>query len=237
MRQFTQGKRVLDIGCGHGFGSNFFAKDATFVMGVDSDEVAISYAKRHYKPKNLEFVLAAFETSTIEPCSFDTAISSEVIEHVNHPERHLAKAKDALKARGTLILTTPNLKHQERLRAMGLPENPFHKREFYPVEIYSMLTRLFRVRKVYCMYSPSRLNPDEWANEASFARYIASSKIPRWARKVIPTQLKDIWLKSKNLPTIRHQAGKVDDYRIDRLDSIEEFDEGYPIQIYECEKP
>ena len=42
--QFVEGKRVLDLASGEGFGSNLLAKTAQCVVGIDVDEAAIAHA-------------------------------------------------------------------------------------------------------------------------------------------------------------------------------------------------
>ena len=48
-------KKVLEIGCGHGFYSNIFSKVARNVEGFDYNKEYIRYAKNNFKKKNLKF--------------------------------------------------------------------------------------------------------------------------------------------------------------------------------------
>ena len=52
----VQGKRVLDVGCGVGYGADYLAKKgAAEVVGVDYSDEALTYAKEHYIAPNLAF--------------------------------------------------------------------------------------------------------------------------------------------------------------------------------------
>src|SRR5689334_1297324 len=44
-RQFCSGKKVLDTGCGTGYGSRHLAEAAQFVVGIDNDSAAVAYAR------------------------------------------------------------------------------------------------------------------------------------------------------------------------------------------------
>src|SRR5690554_5022393 len=53
--QYTRGKRVLDYGCGSGYGSAQIAEDATEVVGVDISEEAIAHARANFQKERLRF--------------------------------------------------------------------------------------------------------------------------------------------------------------------------------------
>ena len=42
--QFVKGKRVLDMACGDGYGSNMLSKEAEYVVGIDIYENAVRNA-------------------------------------------------------------------------------------------------------------------------------------------------------------------------------------------------
>ena len=46
--RYCDGKRVLDIGCGVGYGSLHLANKATMVIGVDNATEAVQYAQKNY---------------------------------------------------------------------------------------------------------------------------------------------------------------------------------------------
>lgn len=127
--QFCSGKRVLDLGCGSGYGASRISEIAANVQAVDVSAEAIAYASRKYPKQNLHF-------STIKPgCSlpfpdlnFDVVLSFQVIEHVSDHESYLREASRVLDKAGVLILITPDRKN--RLLPMQKPWNRWHLREY-----------------------------------------------------------------------------------------------------------
>ena len=53
--QFTRDKRVLDYGCGSGYGSARIAAGAVEVIGVDVADDAVTYAREQFAGDNLHF--------------------------------------------------------------------------------------------------------------------------------------------------------------------------------------
>ena len=58
-KQFSHGKRVLDIACGEGYGSEVLARSAAQVIGVDLSKDAVVHASRKYLGQNLEFLIGS----------------------------------------------------------------------------------------------------------------------------------------------------------------------------------
>jgi SAM-dependent methyltransferase len=52
---YTRGLRVLDFGCGSGYGSAQIAETAAHVVGVDIVDDAVAYAREHFQRDNLAF--------------------------------------------------------------------------------------------------------------------------------------------------------------------------------------
>src|SRR3977135_1391273 len=53
--RLTRGKRVLDAGCGAGYGSAELAQMAERVIGIDIAPEAVEFARSHYQAPNLSF--------------------------------------------------------------------------------------------------------------------------------------------------------------------------------------
>jgi SAM-dependent methyltransferase len=117
------GRRVLDAGCGTGYGSALLARSgAASVLAVDIDRFSIRYARRRYSAPNLTFLTADCERLDLPEASLDVIVSSNVLEHLDRPERFLALAADALTAGGRLVVALPPityaaaLEQHERIR-------------------------------------------------------------------------------------------------------------------------
>jgi 2-polyprenyl-3-methyl-5-hydroxy-6-metoxy-1,4-benzoquinol methylase len=105
--RYVKGKRVLDIACGTGYGTQMLAlAGASAVVGVDICPTTVQYAQKHYQEPNVEFVCAnAEQFEWFEP--FDVVVSFETIEHVPHPDGFLNRLRSLLIPEGDLLLSVP----------------------------------------------------------------------------------------------------------------------------------
>lgn len=141
---FVNNKKVLDIACGEGYGSNLLSIYAEEVIGIDISKEAIERASSKYIKKNLQFISGtATDIPVKESAVFDTVVSFETIEHLPEPDQKyfLKEVKRVLKPEGVLIVSTPN-----RLTYSEIPKyrNEYHIKEFYIAEFNEFLNNLFK---------------------------------------------------------------------------------------------
>ena len=102
--------RVLEVGCGEGFGCNFFSRHAAEVTGLDIDAELIGRCRDRYERPNLRFIIEDIikPRHTLKPV-YDTVVSFEMIEHVDQADgrRMVANVAAMLKEGGMAILSTP----------------------------------------------------------------------------------------------------------------------------------
>jgi SAM-dependent methyltransferase len=140
--RLARGKRVLDAGCGAGYGSAELARAAERVVGVDRAAEAIEFARTHYQSHNLSFEEASCTGLPHGDGSFDLVVAFEVIEHLENWREFLAEARRVLAPGGQLIVSTPNRLYYTESRG---PEgaNPFHVHEFTFEEFREALEAVF----------------------------------------------------------------------------------------------
>ncbi|MEN6473770.1 MAG: glycosyltransferase [Syntrophaceae bacterium] len=102
-----EGKRVLDVACGAGYGSRLLAEKALSVVGVDVSDEAIRYCRAQYRRENLEFRQCDACNLDFTEQSFDVAVSFETIEHLADDGAFLRGIARVLADDGTLIISTP----------------------------------------------------------------------------------------------------------------------------------
>lgn len=104
---YVKGKRVLDIACGTGYGSQMlFKAGAKSVVGVDICSQTIDDAKQNYQAPGVEFVCAdAEQFERLE--MFDVIVSFETIEHLKHPDNFLKRIRQHLLPDGVFLLSAP----------------------------------------------------------------------------------------------------------------------------------
>jgi SAM-dependent methyltransferase len=140
--RLTRGKRVLDAGCGAGYGSAELAKMAESVTGVDIAPEAIAFARAHYELPNLRFEEASCTALPFADAAFGLVVAFEVIEHLENWRGFLREVRRVLAPLGQLIVSTPNkLYYTESRGAEGA--NPFHVHEFDFEEFLRELKEVF----------------------------------------------------------------------------------------------
>jgi SAM-dependent methyltransferase len=139
---YTRGRRVLDFGCGSGYGSAMIARSALHVTGVDVAADAVAYAAERHGSDNLDFQhVTADGGLPFADASFDTVLSFQVFEHVEHEQRYLQEIARVLVPGGTLLLVTPD--RSTRLLPLQQPWNRWHLREYSERSLRQQLVQQF----------------------------------------------------------------------------------------------
>jgi len=140
--RLARGKRVLDAGCGTGYGSAELAKVAASVVGVDVAREAVDFAREHYRLPHLGFEQASCTALPHADGSFDLIVAFEVIEHLEEWRLFLLEVRRVLAPSGQFIVSTPNkLYYSESRGTVG--DNPFHVHEFEFEEFRTELQSVF----------------------------------------------------------------------------------------------
>ena len=114
----TEPATVLDAGCGEGFVVDYLARrDADLrIVGVDLSAAAVDYAQAHFGDR------ARFRTGSVYKLpfsdrSFDTVLCSEVLEHLDDPDRAVEELKRV--ARKAVLITVPHEPYFQWLNSLG----------------------------------------------------------------------------------------------------------------------
>ncbi len=130
------GRRVLDAGCGVGYGSLILHEaGAASVTGVDIAQEAVDAAVRR-AGHGAEFILGDVERLELADDSFELAVCFETIEHVRDQDAALNELRRVLVDDGLLFISSPN-------RDVYQEGNPHHTREYTPEELRAALAERF----------------------------------------------------------------------------------------------
>lgn len=147
---WCKNKKILDFGCGSGYGAMRMAQVASFVSGVDVSQEAVDFAQARYGAENLKFQTIREDGPLPFPDHhFDVVLSSQVLEHVYQDGVYLSEAKRVLKEGGVFIVITPD--RSGRLLPWQKPWNRWHLREYSAEGLKSLVAGFFRVEQALRM--------------------------------------------------------------------------------------
>jgi len=133
--------RVLDAGCGSGYGTGEFSCAAS-VVAMDIAFDAVAHARKEFGRACVEFLRGACESLPFADASFDLVVAFEVIEHLERWPQMLTEARRVLRDNGALLVSTPNKAWYGESRA-GAGANPYHVHEFEYAEFGAALRDVF----------------------------------------------------------------------------------------------
>jgi ubiquinone/menaquinone biosynthesis C-methylase UbiE len=139
--RFAQGKVVLDLASGEGYGSNLLARIAQRVIGVDIAVTAVEHARSRYTVSNLQFIAGSVTCIPLADHSFDLIVCFEAIEHIEDQQSLLSEVLRLLKPDGVFIVSTPNKPVYDQANA---EENEFHVKELEFPEFRQLLESRFQ---------------------------------------------------------------------------------------------
>jgi SAM-dependent methyltransferase len=109
------GRRVLDWGCGTGYGSARLAQaGALSVTGIDADARSIGYAERRFA--GAATVFAVGDLGSL-PGPFDLIVVPDLLSRVVDPRAAVAGAARRLAANGVLIAAVPPIVDEHTMEA------------------------------------------------------------------------------------------------------------------------
>ncbi|HUZ29692.1 MAG TPA: class I SAM-dependent methyltransferase [Solirubrobacteraceae bacterium] len=166
------GRRVLDMACGEGYGSEVLSRSAASVVGVDANPEAHEHARVRYQRENLRFDRGVVETYG-DPQSLDAVVFLQTIEHVQDPQAVLEHFRALLAPGGVAYVSTPNL-----LTLAGpdreKSDNPWHVREYRAHEFDQLCRSVFAVVDLLGLFHARKLRLHGWALQLGWDRVHAA---------------------------------------------------------------
>lgn len=123
----ASGRRILDAGCGAGYGTALLAQRAESACGIDFSYETLDWASREYASGKASFGQADCSVLPFRDSSFDLITAFEVIEHLPDWKAFLRETRRVLTDSGQLLVSTPNRVYYQESRA---EPNEYHVHEF-----------------------------------------------------------------------------------------------------------
>jgi len=139
--KYAKGNKVLDYGCGTGYGSKILSKVAESVIGIDISSEAIIYAQNNFGSPNTYYLKIENGFLPFNDNSFDLITSFQVIEHIYDTKQYLNEIERVLKPGGLFLLTTPD--RETRLFTFQKPWNYYHMKEYSILQLKNLLSNWF----------------------------------------------------------------------------------------------
>lgn len=159
--KLIQGK-VLEIGCGEGYGLSILAEHAEEYVAIDKFNTNV--AQFAGQNNNISFLQMSIPPIDFPDNTFDSIVSFQVIEHIENDETMVAEMARILKSGGRMVLTTPNIK-------MSLTRNPWHVREYTVAQLSQLLQKYFTTVDMRGVYGNKKVMDYYEKNKASVRKF------------------------------------------------------------------
>ena len=146
--KIVEGKTVLDIACGEGYGTSILSTKAKQIFGVDINPDLVEHAGQKYQDSNIRFLHGSVDQIPLAPGSVDIIVSFETLEHVSAAtqQQFLTEVRRVLRPGGLFIVSTPNRKnYTDRYDH----RNKFHVHELYKDDFEKFLQTQFGYVTLY----------------------------------------------------------------------------------------
>lgn len=199
----VQGKNILEVGFGEGYGSYFLAQYASSVIAIDVQDELVAYAQEKYTKENLHFKRYDGRSFPFKNALFDVVVSFQVIEHI-HPKdvySYIKEIRRVLQDGGVLCITTAN--RLIRLSYGQTPWNKFHFREYDPDELRNLFEKFFGYVELKGVFAQKEVMKEELERLKKIKRIARLDflnirhHIPQWAYSVLKSVLWYTYLKKK----------------------------------------
>lgn len=114
-QRFDLSAKVLDIGCGAGFLTNYLAQEGYEVTGIDLSRSSLKEAQAYDRSKRVKYLYADAYDLPFEEDSFDVVCAMDILEHVEQPARLIQQASRVLRKGGLFFFHTFNRNLLSRL--------------------------------------------------------------------------------------------------------------------------
>ena len=172
------GRRVVDLACGEGYGSEVLSRSAASVVGVDANPEAFEHARLRYVRQNLSFERDLVETWGAPGCC-DAVVLLQTIEHLHDPRAMVERMATLLAPGGVAYISTPNVLTLAPPGA-SKSDNPWHLREYRGHEFLSLCRGAFADVSLLGVFHARRLRAHSVALRLGWDRVHGALGVTSW---------------------------------------------------------
>lgn len=155
--RFAQGRRVLVLGCGTGFGSAPLAvAGAAEVVGLELDERSLAYARNRFT--GIRFVQGSAAAPPEGLGTFGLIVAFDVLPHLENPMTVLEWVVRHLDPAGVFLASVPPIVAENVMEEHR--KNRSHRLSLYLWNWESLLRRRFREVRIYGAFPPDGAHLD-----------------------------------------------------------------------------
>ncbi len=147
---YVKGKKTLEVCCGEGYGTDFLAREAAEITGIDASQELVDHARNKYARKNVWFMRGDATEFPFHGEAFDVVVSTRALDQVKDYRKFLHEVKKALRDGGTALIAAPN----GRSAIAGV--NPYRHREFSAGGLRAALRKVFSKVEVAALFGSPR---------------------------------------------------------------------------------
>ena len=145
--------KILEVGCGGGHVLKLFPESQ--LTGLDVSGCMLEKARHNLQGYHVELLKGEIHELEIPDSTYDKVICTEVLEHVEQPEKILDQIRRVLKPGGTAVITLPNdyliRRIQHMIRMSGLSRLPLFERIAWGGDEYHL--HIWKVKQMRAMLS------------------------------------------------------------------------------------
>lgn len=159
--------RVLDAGCGEGYGAEFLRTSlSSTVHGLDYDPPTLTHLRRTYPA--IPCVQGNLVRQGLADAGYDLVVSMQTIEHLWDQPAFVAECARVVRPGGTVVLSTPN-------RLTFPPGNWYHTRELTAAELTDLVAPHLRVDQTAGLWHGPRLAAWEAEHGSAITAQLATA--------------------------------------------------------------
>ncbi|MDI6792160.1 MAG: class I SAM-dependent methyltransferase [bacterium] len=106
--EITEGKKILEIGCGTGVFTEKIVRTGAEIIAIDISPELIERAREREVSSNVQFEVMNVEKMDFPDNNFDSVVGSSILHHLNL-EKAFLEIKRVLKPEGRVAFAEPNM--------------------------------------------------------------------------------------------------------------------------------